>query len=186
MDLATAIQQFGRAAVFIGAALEGETVLVLSGAAVRHGYLDPASTIALAALGGLFGDQVWFAVGRRYGPKLVRRWPWLVAPLSRSQRLVASHGNLLIVGMRFLYGLRIVAPIALGMSGIPWARFAALNFVGAVLWAPLFTGLGYAFAGTIQPLLHSLDGFGHWAFAVLVGTIAAWWLVRRFVARRER
>ena len=52
-----------------------------------------------------------------------------------------QHQNLLILGFRFLYGLRSVTPFVIGMSGISWLRFALLNVIGAGIWASAFAEL---------------------------------------------
>lgn len=44
--------------------------------------------------------------------------------------------------MRFLYGLRLAGPIVIGSSGVTLLRFAALNMIGAAIWAVLVTGAG--------------------------------------------
>lgn len=50
--------------------------------------------------------------------------------------LVASYGYAaFIVFNRFMYGLRLVGPVAIGMSAVTWPRFAILNAIGAALVA---------------------------------------------------
>ena len=54
IDLASIVQQYGYLAIFLGAILEGETVLILGGFAAHQGYLQLIVVVALAALGGIY------------------------------------------------------------------------------------------------------------------------------------
>jgi membrane protein DedA with SNARE-associated domain len=99
----------------------------------------------------------------------------------RATRLLHHYDVPLIIGIRFMYGLRIVGPMAIGMSGIRWLRFALLNFVEAVLWALVVVGIGYALGDTLTWLLDDLTRIERWAFAALLAVgiaLAAVLLVR--------
>jgi membrane protein DedA with SNARE-associated domain len=183
MELATAVQQYGYPVVFVGSVLEGETVLTLAGLAAHRGYLSLQWVIAIAALGGFLGDQLYFALGRRYGARLLDRYPRLALPMSRATSILERHNAWLIIAMRFMYGLRTAGPLAVGMSRIGWLQFAALNALGAVLWAPLFVGAGYLLGDVLERLLGDLKAIEHWLFAGLVVVGVALWLAGR---RRER
>jgi membrane protein DedA with SNARE-associated domain len=174
MDLASLIQTYGYPAVFAGTLLEGETVLALAGLAAHRGYLALPWVIAIAALGGWLGDQLYFQVGRRGGARVLARFPQLAPGVERVNRQVARHGAPIVVLVRFMYGLRAVGPIAIGMTGMPWLRFAALNAVGAAIWATLVAALGYALGNALTLILGDLQRVEGAVFAALAvaGVIA--------------
>jgi len=70
------------------------------------------------------------------------------------------------------------------MTGMHWARFAALNALGAALWAALVAGLGYALGNALELVLGDLRRVEEAVFAAvaIAGVVAA--LVVR--ARRRR
>src|SRR2546423_11887051 len=113
------VSQLGYAAVFVGTFLEGETVLALGGVAAAHGYLSFPRVVAVAVLGAFLGDQLCFYMGRRYGARLIARYPRLAAKAPRVQVLVRRWDMLTVIALRFLYGLRIAGPIGIGSCGIP-------------------------------------------------------------------
>ena len=79
----------------------------------------------------------------------------------------------LIVGIRFMYGFRIVGPILLGMGRVPAWKFMLYNFIGAAIWAPLIAGIGYFFGGAIKAALGHLKRYELWVFgAVLLVGVA--------------
>ena len=96
------------------------------------------------------------------------------------------HQDLLILSIRFLYGLRVAGPILIGTSGVAWPRFLFFNLLGAALWAPLFTGLGYLLGEALQGLLADLHRYELWVFLGILALAAAWHLARALHARSRR
>ena len=175
--------ELGYAALFIGTLLEGETLVFLAGLAAHHGYLSFPKVVAVAVTGGFLSDQILFYVGRRYGERVFARFPGLAARVPRAQALLRRWDVLAIIGVRFLYGLRIAAPIVVGSCGIdPW-RLALFDFIGAVIWALVVGGLGYFAGQAVQYWIARVDlaiVLGLMAVALFAGT--AWNVVR---ARRK-
>ena len=182
MNLAAFIAQYGLAAVLAGALFEGETVLLLAGYAAHRGYLDFAAVIAVAVVGAVIGDQIWFILGRRHGARLIARRPWLEASVHRALGLIERHSGKVVFTMRFALGMRTALPIAIGMSRIRWQRFLLLNVLSALLWAPLVAGVGYAFGALLERYLEELHRFEHWG---MLGVIVVAFVVH-FLARRSR
>ncbi len=147
------IQQWGYVLVFLGALLEGETMLLLAGLAAHNGHLALPPIILLAVAGGFLGDLVFFFLGRRYGGRLLARFPSLRRSAARANELFMRHHAPFILANRFLYGLRIAGPVAIGMSALPATRFALINLAGAVLWACVIVGAGYLFGQAVELLL---------------------------------
>jgi membrane protein DedA with SNARE-associated domain len=177
MDVADLLDTYGYAAVFVGAFLEGETILALAGLAASRGYLDFALVVAVAFVAGFLGDQFFFLVGRVRGQALLARFPRWRARAERFDALLARWHAPLIVGVRFMYGFRILGPIMLGMGRVRATRFFAFNLLGAALWAPLVAGAGFLFGAAMERVLRDLQHVELWAAGVLVAMamVAALW-----------
>src|SRR5688572_1229681 len=104
------LTQFGYVAVFIGTFLEGETILALAGFAASDGWLSLPKVIAIAIVGAFLGDQVCFFLGRRYGERILARYPSLAAKAPRVQALLRRWDAPAVIVLRFCYGLRIAGP----------------------------------------------------------------------------
>jgi membrane protein DedA with SNARE-associated domain len=172
------IANFGYLAIFIGTFLEGETVLALGGVAAAYGYLSFPGVVAVAVLGAFLGDQCCFYLGRRYGHRVVARFPSLAAKAPRVQELVKRWDAPVVIVLRFLYGLRIAGPMVIGSCGIsPW-RLAFFNFVGTLLWAPLVASIGYlagqAFEAWVGRLRHVQIAL---LMAIVLAAVIGWLLI---------
>jgi membrane protein DedA with SNARE-associated domain len=169
MDIPQLIQQYGYAAVAIGAFLEGETVLILAAASAHLGYLKLPVVIVVAAIGAFLGDNLYFFAGRWYGPRLMRRFPALARAVPRVDRFVGRWHALAVIVLRFTYGLRIAGPIVLGAGRMRSLTFLWANAAGAVLWALLLSAVGWGFGHAVTRLLGDAARVEY----VVVGLVAA-------------
>ncbi|EAA2734461.1 DedA family protein [Salmonella enterica subsp. enterica serovar Eastbourne] len=183
MDINTLITHYGYAALVIGSMAEGETVTLLGGVAAHQGLLKFPLVAAAVALGGMMGDQLLYLLGRCYGEKILRRFPRYHTKIRRAQKMIQRHPYLFVIGTRFMYGFRVVGPLLIGASRLPPKIFLPLNIVGALIWALLFTTLGYLGGEVIAPWLHDLDQHlrhGVWLILAIVLVVGVrWWLKRR-------
>lgn len=185
MDLPGLIEAYGYIAVFVGAFLEGETILALAGLAAYRGYMDFWTVALLAMIAGFLGDQLYFFLGRWKGQKILARFPHWQERARKFDGLLARWHAPLIIGIRFMYGFRILGPIMLGMGRVPSWKFVVYNLIGAAIWAPLIAGIGYKFGEVLEVALGNMKRYEMWAFAaiVLIGTTA--FLVHKLRERRR-
>lgn len=179
------IRSYGYFAILIGTFLEGETILILGGLAAHMGFLELPWVMAAALTGSFTGDQLYFYIGRRYGPKIIaRRLSWQESA-EKVYRHLHRHKNLLILSFRFFYGLRNVTPFAVGAARISRSRFFVLNLIGAVIWAVVFATAGYLSGEAFRLIL---DDFKRYELYVLFGLLVAGislWLIT-LIRRRRR
>jgi membrane protein DedA with SNARE-associated domain len=179
------VEHYGYWAVLAGTFLEGETVLLVAGFAAQRGLLKLPDVILCAFAASTFGDQLFFFAGRRYGDRLIAKFPFLARQVPRVDRLLATYHTPLILSVRFLYGLRIAGPLAMGARGVSAPRFAVLNMIGAVLWAGLISGLGYQFGNALEWLLHDIKLFEEAILALLLIAGLVWTFFRWCAVRKR-
>ena len=178
------ITHYGYWAVAVGCLLEGETLLILAGIAARRGLLALPWVLAVGACAGALSDVAFFAVGRWRGRAVLARWPKLESYRNRLDAGLSRWGPGMIVGVRFMYGMRIAGPILLGTTQLPWHRFIGYNALGAVLWAGLVAGAGWLFGHAAERMLQGVEHAEHWAGLFVVVAAAAfglwhWWRRRQ-------
>ena len=187
MDLPGLIDTYGLWAVAIGAFLEGETILALAGLAAYRGYLDFYHVVVVAMICGFAGDQFYFFLGRFKGAQILSRFPNMQRRAHRFDALLSRWHAPLIVGVRFMYGFRILGPIMLGMGRVEAWRFMLYNFIGAAIWAPLITAIGYVFGSAIELVIHDMKRYEAWAALLLLLVGLTGFLIHsRRAARRDQ
>lgn len=179
------LHDYGYLAVFIGCLLEGETLLILAGFAAHQGYLSLPLVIVLATFAGALGDVLFFLCGHFAGKRLLARFPALSARAGPLLARLQRHDHLIIVGIRFMYGLRIAGPVIIGASGVPLARFVFFNLLGAALWAPLIAGTGYLFGKAVHRVFSGLGHYEWIAASILLAAVWTWHGLRRLRHRQK-
>lgn len=180
------IETYGYAAVFAGALLEGETVLVLAGFAAHRGYLDLPLVIVVAFVGSFLGDQFYFFLGQRHGRNVLARFPSWQPRAMKVQNLLYRYHTPLILAIRFMYGLRTVGPVVIGMSHVPWPRFFILNLIGALVWAVTFGGAGFLFGSALASLLTDIRRYEELVLWFIAAAGIALWAFYRFFHRNKK
>ncbi len=180
------IETYGYLALFIGAFLEGETVLMLGGFAAARGYLELPWVIVVALFGGFVGDQLYFFLGRRYGNKIIARVPNARERTAKVDEWLHRYHAPLIIGIRFMYGFRIIGPVFLGMGHVSAVKFMTLNFIGACIWSVLVAGVGYMFSEALEVMMADAKHYEHWGFGAIVLIGLSAWIFHRYRARKNR
>lgn len=183
MDLGALIQTNGYWIVALGCVVEGETLLALAGFAAHEGYLQLPAVIAVAAVTAFAGDQAFFWLGRTHGTWVLQRYPGMAARAQHVQRWIERRGVLVIVLVRFAYGLRTAGPIVIGTSRVGAVRFALFNGLGAILWAATIASLGWTFGTAVEATFGKIHRFGLWAIGILAAGALLWWIGRRLIRR---
>jgi len=178
-NLQQLIEHYGYLAVFVGALIEGETILVMAGYLAHEGYLNLGVVMTVAAIGGFIGDQFFFTLGRYRGREIVARFPSIQVRAARVEKLVQRYQNWLIILIRFMYGLRVAGPIFLGMAQVSPVRFAVVNLLGAIVWAVLIGGAGYVFGEAVSLFLHDAQRYEAYLLGGILVLGIAVWLYRR-------
>ncbi len=159
MSLEEVVNHYGYIGILIGTFLEGETILVIAGFLAHRGYLELPVVIAIAFTGTLIGDQLYFYIGRIKGHEFIEKRPGWKSKTDRVFYLLNQYDALFILGFRFLYGIRTIAPFVLGASGVSPIRYLALNTCGALIWATLIGVLGYYFGHALEILIDEIKQY---------------------------
>ncbi len=119
--------------------LPAETAIIALGVATA-GSTDPRTglLVLLAALGAFLGDNLSYALGRHFGPRVDRRF-FAGAKGSRrrawAERALGHYGARLILICRFIPGGRTAVTLTCGLVGYRLRRFVAATAAAGGIWA---------------------------------------------------
>ena len=174
------IRQHGDAAysfMFAYAASHSLLLALFAGYAAHSGALDLGTLIVVCWFGSFAGDVIRFWIGRRYGARLLDRFPRFERTVQTVVRLTDRHYAWMILFHRFPHGVRGLAGFAYGISRLPWSTFLALNFVAAGLWSGAVVSAGYAFGQFSEASINNASsGLG---IVMLVAFLGLSWLLSR-------
>jgi membrane protein DedA with SNARE-associated domain len=171
---------------FLWTFLEGETFVIFAGAAAQQGHLSLSWLIAAAWLGSFAGDQFYFFIGRRYGQRILARFPKHRGSVDIALGFLRRYNTWFILSFRFIYGIRNVSSFAMGTSGLSYVRFLALNFLAAGMWSLSFAGVGYLLGHAFEAMLGDLvKQFGLVMLGVFLFVIALVMGLHKRLQKRE-
>ena len=156
-DINQLIEQYGYWAVVLGCIAEGETFALLGGVMAHEKLLRYSGVVLAVMLGGFLGDQLLYYIGRHFGSRILRRFKKHQGKLKLANQLIRRYPVLFIIGVRFMYGFRVIGPIIIGASRLSPLKFLVFNAIGAFIWSLVFVTLGYFAGEMITPWLHRLD-----------------------------
>lgn len=168
------MKEYGYAVLFLWSILEGESGLVMAGLFAHTGDMQLLTAIVTAGLGGFFGDQIYFYIGRFNKNYAYRVFKNQRRKLALARLLLHKHGWPIIFAQRYIYGMRTIIPLSIGLTGYSAKMFALINFFSALCWSSLIIVPVWYFGNEILSLIAWAKA--HWYFAlpfmgILVGSI---------------
>lgn len=163
--------------LFLYCAVKSGALPFFAGLATSTGNLDIVAVFSAVFLGGYLGDEVRFAVARRYGHKLVFKGARLRRGLEIAITMMDKYGPGYIFLYRYPKGMRTIGALPVGLSSMPWRKFTTLNAGSALLWAAVLVGAGYLFGSQIGDIVE--NGWGLISVLLLVVMVAITWLAYR-------
>ena len=174
------IRQHGDVAysfMFAYAASHSLLLALFAGYAAHAGALSLGTLIVVCWFGSFAGDVIRFWIGRRYGARLLERFPRIERPVQTVVRLTDRYYVWMILFHRFPNGVRGLAGFAYGISRLPWSTFLVLNFVAAGLWSGTVVSAGYAFGQfSEKSISDASSGLG---IVMLVAFLGLSWLLSK-------
>ncbi len=162
--------------------------LLAAGALSASGKLNPVVTLGLTTMASLIADTVWYYVGRRGGPRVLRLFCRLSLSknscLGKSKAVFAKRGLQGLVAAKFLPGLGTVMPPLAGALGLSARKFLLFDGLGSVLYGLVYLALGFAFHNQLEQVQELVKEFG---FSLLMGglVLIPAYIVFKYVQRNR-
>ena len=179
------VRTYGYWALLAGTFLEGETILIIGGLLAKLGLLKLSTVMVIAFIGSFSGDQVYFYIGRFKGRELLKKHHQWEKRVDKIHKILERYHDLIMLGFRFVYGMRIMTPFVLGMSKqIKAIRFSILNAMGAILWAVAISAGGYFFGYALEGFIKDVKKYEIHAVLAIFVIGAALWIVHKCIEKR--
>ncbi|QKF73705.1 DedA family membrane protein, type I (SNARE domain) [Aliarcobacter faecis] len=158
------LRQYGYIILFVWGMLEGEAGLIMAGLLAHTGDMNLYLAIFVAGLGGFAGDQVYFYIGRFNKDSVLKRLRGQRRKFAFAHLLLKKHGWPIIFTQRYMYGMRTIIPISIGITRYDARKFAVINLISAWCWAAITIVPVWYFGEQIMIVLHWAKA--HWYLAI--------------------
>jgi membrane protein DedA with SNARE-associated domain len=180
MSLEQLILRFGLPLILFGSMVEGEAIVLIGGFLAHRGYFSITLVIICAAIGTFLADQFYFYIGDTRGTTWLEKRPTWQTKIDRVMPWLERYGDMLVLGFRYLYGVRTIIAFAFGLSKYAQRRFALLNGASAAVWAIVMASLGFFFGQAIERLLGDVKRYEIILISALVAIGLGVWLFERW------
>jgi membrane protein DedA with SNARE-associated domain len=171
------LKEYGYIILFIWSIMEGESGLVMAGLLSHTGDMSLYISIAVGGLGGFAGDQLYFYIGRYNKNFVLRKMHKQRRKFALAHLLLKKYGWPIIFIQRFLYGLRTVIPISIGLTRYSAKQYAIINLFSGFVWASITIVPVYIYGKELLSLLKWAKEHFYFAlpFALLSGGTILWY-----------
>lgn len=145
-DAFTNLETYGYIGLFLYSLGGGFVALVAAGVLSYMGKMDLTTVILIAFIANAIGDVLLFYMARYQKSMMIQSLKKQRRKLALAHVMMKKNGSWIILIQKFVYGIKTLIPIAIGLTKYDFKKFAILNTLSAAVWALVF-GLGSYYTG---------------------------------------
>lgn len=149
-EMFTSLSTYGYLILFLYSFGGGFVALMAAGVMSFMGKMDLTTSIAIAVVANILGDTMLFYMSRYQKGMMMEHIKKHRRKLALSHLLMKKYGSLIIILQKFVYGIKTLIPLAIGLTKYSFSKFTILNIIASILWG-LIVGIGSFMAG--EPLI---------------------------------
>jgi membrane protein DedA with SNARE-associated domain len=134
------LSTYGYIILFLYSLGGGMVAIIAAGILSYAGKMDLNTSIAVAFIANALGDSLLFYMSRYNKTQMMPYIKKHRRKLALSHILMKKHGDKIIFFQKFVYGIKTLIPIGIGMTKYSTVKFNVLNVISAFIWA---VALGY-------------------------------------------
>ncbi|MEA3330452.1 MAG: DedA family protein [Campylobacterota bacterium] len=175
-DTFSNLETYGYIGLFLYSLGGGFVALIGAGVLSFMGKMDLTTSIAIAFLANALGDVLLFYMARYQKSMMMEGLRKHRRKLALAHVMMKKNGSWIILIQKFVYGIKTLIPIAIGLTKYDFKKFAILNVGSSAIWALAF-GLGSYYSGSALVKFAEIIGDKPWiAPLILVVFGGALWL----------
>lgn len=158
---------YGYIGLFLYSFGGGFVAIVAAGVLSYMGKMDLGISMSVAFVANALGDIMLFYMARYQKSMMMEGLRKHRRKLALSHVMMKKYGSWIILIQKFVYGIKTLIPIAIGLTKYDFKKFAILNVFSAAVWALVF-GLGSYYSGKPLMALAELIGEKPWIAPVIL------------------
>ncbi|MDF1880816.1 DedA family protein [Sulfurimonas sp. MAG313] len=186
-DMLTNLETYGYVVLFLYSFGGGFLALMGAGVLSYTGHMDLTTSILVAFIANFIGDMVLFYMGRYNKKEVMVYMHKHKRKLALAHILMKKHGSWVVFLQKYVYGIKTLIPLAIGITKYNLKKFAILNLIAAALWA-LVIGIGSYMAGEAIRSAYEVIAQRPWIAPIALISIIAltWWYLNANTSKRSR
>ncbi|OIP52920.1 MAG: hypothetical protein AUK54_10110 [Helicobacteraceae bacterium CG2_30_36_10] len=147
-DTFSNLATYGYIGLFLYSLGGGFVALIGAGVLSFMGKMDLSLSIMIAFFANALGDFLLFYMARYQKSTMMEGIKKHRRKLALAHIMMKNYGSWIVLIQKFVYGIKTLIPIAIGLTKYDFKKFAILNIISAAIWA-LSIGLGSYYSGNV-------------------------------------
>jgi len=175
-DTFSNLETYGYIGLFLYSLGGGFVALLGAGVLSFLGKMDLTTSIAVAFIANALGDILLVYLARYQKSMMMEGLHKHKRKLALAHIYMKKYGSWIILIQKFLYGIKTLIPIAIGLTKYDFRKFIIFNIGSSAVWA-LSVGFGSFYSGGVLVKLAGIVSDKPWiAPLVLVVFAGSLWL----------
>lgn len=186
-DIINSLSTYGYIILFFYSLGGGMVAIIAAGVLSYAGKMDLHTSIVVAFVANALGDSLLFYMSKYNKTMLMPYVQKHRRKLALSQVLMKKYGDKIIFFQKFVYGIKTLIPIAIGLTKYPALKFNILNTISAAIWAFLLGYLSYYFGSALTRFVSYFSIYPWLApFIVFSLIVLLWYYFKIATSKRKR
>jgi len=147
-DMLSNLVTYGYIGLFLYSLGGGFIALMAAAVLASQGKMDLGLAMGIAFVANFVGDTLLFYMARYHKSEMMNYLRKHRRKLALSHLLMKKHGRWVIYMQKFVYGIKTLIPLAIGITKFPFGKFTLHNFVATIIWTAVI-GFGSYLAGNV-------------------------------------
>ena len=147
-DMLSNLVTYGYIGLFLYSLGGGFVALMAAAVLASQGKMDISIVMGVAFVANFVGDTLLFYMARYHKNDMMNYLRKHRRKLALSHLLMKRHGAWVIYMQKFVYGIKTLIPLAIGITKFPFVKFTINNFFATIVWV-IVIGLGSYLAGNV-------------------------------------
>jgi len=175
-DTFSSLETYGYIGLFLYSLGGGFVALIGAGVLSFLGKMDLTTSMSVAFVANALGDVLLVYLARYQKSMMMESLKRHRRKLALSHIMMKKYGSWIILIQKFVYGIKTLIPIAIGLTKYDLKKFIILNVGSSAIWT-LVIGFGSFYSGDVLVKLAGIVSERPWiAIVILVVLAGSLWL----------
>lgn len=170
----SSLQSWGYLLLFFASFGGGYIPIVVAGIVSGSGTLNITTSIIVASLGNFFGSSLTAYLIR----SIQKDQSFLASYLKKHRRKITlislylrRYGIWLVFLCKFIYGLKTILPITIGIGKFPLKKFFLYNFFASIFFSACIGTISYFASAKVRDFFLQIDKDFTWKLGIFLAVV---------------
>ena len=149
-DILTSLSTYGYIILAFYSFGGGMVALIGAGILSSMGKMDIGTSIMIATVANFIGDTMLFYLSQTNKKEVMGYMTKHKRKIAYTNLLMRKYGWLAVFLQKYIYGVKTLVPIVMGLTKYDFKKFVTLNFFASVVWGLLVGLISFYFAAAVR------------------------------------